>query len=355
MANRYAVATGNWSNTATWDGGTLPGAGDDVRSNGFTVTIDQSITVLSITNTALSPAVAGGGFSVNTTTYNNLTLNANITAGTNGLLTVTGTGVLNINGNINAGVNSNSPGITINSVCTLNITGNIYGSSSSVGWGGVSGSGINTGAACTLNITGNVYGGIPTQNSSSFGLQISGATIINMVGNAYALGSNAINITNSAAILTGNIVAFASTTTANRAGVETVSTNTSVVVNKVVNSSFGVGIGAGVRLASSNPLWEVILDNGTIITLSNPASTSPPAEADVRDGVIYGGGAYEGTLVVPIPADVRKGIATDNTVGTGIITGVDFFNLIATDSDPVAVRLRNVATVQTVGDQFNSF
>jgi hypothetical protein len=40
MAVRYAVANGNWSNPATWDGGTLPGNGDDVYANGKTVTID---------------------------------------------------------------------------------------------------------------------------------------------------------------------------------------------------------------------------------------------------------------------------------------------------------------------------
>ena len=65
MALRYAVATGNWSNTATWDGGTLPTAADDVFSNNFTVTIDGTFTVLSIRNTlnaALPVIVAGGQF-----------------------------------------------------------------------------------------------------------------------------------------------------------------------------------------------------------------------------------------------------------------------------------------------------
>ena len=65
MALRYAVATGNWSNTATWDGGTLPTAADDVFSNNFTVTIDGTFTVLSIRNTlnaALPTIIAGGQF-----------------------------------------------------------------------------------------------------------------------------------------------------------------------------------------------------------------------------------------------------------------------------------------------------
>lgn len=43
MAIRYAVASGNWSNTATWDGGTLPGAGDTVYLNNKLVDIDQVV------------------------------------------------------------------------------------------------------------------------------------------------------------------------------------------------------------------------------------------------------------------------------------------------------------------------
>jgi len=52
MALRGAVANGNWSNPATWNGGILPNPGDVVASNGFTVTIDVNINVDSITNTA---------------------------------------------------------------------------------------------------------------------------------------------------------------------------------------------------------------------------------------------------------------------------------------------------------------
>jgi hypothetical protein len=52
MALRAAVASGNWSNPAIWNGGVLPTVGDVVASNGFTVTINQNINVDSITNTA---------------------------------------------------------------------------------------------------------------------------------------------------------------------------------------------------------------------------------------------------------------------------------------------------------------
>lgn len=46
MAIRFARQAGNWSNPLTWDGGlTIPTTGDDVYSNGFTVTLNQDVNV----------------------------------------------------------------------------------------------------------------------------------------------------------------------------------------------------------------------------------------------------------------------------------------------------------------------
>lgn len=50
MDTRFATATGVWSNTGIWDGGTLPTSGDTVHPNGFTVTIDTDITIDGLNN-----------------------------------------------------------------------------------------------------------------------------------------------------------------------------------------------------------------------------------------------------------------------------------------------------------------
>ena len=79
MAVINAVASGNWSNSATWPGGIFPSASDDVHANGFTITVDQDITVLSINTTSGGGGVAGGSFhAVSDETH---IINADVNAG----------------------------------------------------------------------------------------------------------------------------------------------------------------------------------------------------------------------------------------------------------------------------------
>ena len=70
MAVRFAVATGNFSNGATWDNGAVPTSADDVYANNRTVTIDGPYTVQTIRNTAspvLIPNIATPAMTSNNT------------------------------------------------------------------------------------------------------------------------------------------------------------------------------------------------------------------------------------------------------------------------------------------------
>lgn len=353
MANRYAVATGNWSNTATWDGGTLPSAGDVVRPNGFTVTIDQNITVQELTDNALAPAVQGGIFQVTSTGFT-ITSNVVKRGTTNtGLLTI-GSGANNTTliGDTNHVSGVQGQAVNILNTGTTNITGNASCTASNNGIYTI----LCNAASGILNFNGNVTSN-GTSPSLGATLELANNMTINFTGtitgaSTGAAGGAAFKNTSTLGILTGNVSVIAGTL---NPAVWNSTANNNIVINSATFADGVSPIRGAVRFTTVSPTVTVILSTLSTLTLTDPSATNPPAEADVRDGVIYGGGAYEGTLVVPLPSRVSLGVATDNTVGTGIVTGTDFFNLIATDSDPVAVRLRNVATVQTVGDQFNSF
>ena len=84
MAIRHAVSSGIWSSPLRWDGGTtLPGAGDIVYANGFTVAIDQDITVGALRNDTRDGHVANGA---NAFTVGNFTGTRTITANLEGAI-----------------------------------------------------------------------------------------------------------------------------------------------------------------------------------------------------------------------------------------------------------------------------
>lgn len=381
MANRYAVANGNWSNTATWDGGTLPAQGDDVRANSYTVTIDQDITVNSIRNDAFSPAVLGGKFIINSTGLNVL---CDIYAASSNCLEISGfSGETNVTGNVYA-TNNNGSAILLNGAnITINLTGEAYSGFMNSGSGATSNSGLivtagnfnfignayarGGGYACgiyssaansTNTFNGNAYNNSIILHANGAGLLVSGANQITVMdGIAESISNLQTQILASAVFVSngffsGNVIAIGSELGVG-SGINC-SALGSAIIKKSINRS-GLGALSNIKYSQTEPSIDVLNENNNIITLTDPSQTNPPAESNVRLGTSYSGGAFTGTLIIPNPEDVRKGVAVDDTVGTGIITGTDFFNLIATSTDPVAERLRNVATVQTVGDQFNSF
>lgn len=170
MAERYAVATGNWSALATWDGGaSLPGVGDTVHANGYTVTIDQDITVGSVRTDAGATAVAGGGF-----TLNDHTVNADIVAGTTQCLSYEGTGTAVINGDVTGGASLTAYGCRNNQTGTLTISGDVAGGSAS------STIGCYTRITGTTTINGNVTAG---SGNSAHGLYNNGTGTVTINGN----------------------------------------------------------------------------------------------------------------------------------------------------------------------------
>jgi Peptidase family C25/Fibronectin type III domain len=85
------AAGGLWSSTATWVGGVLPGAGDNVTIvNGATVTIDTAAVALSVT----VGQGTSGILQYETTTARTLTVGQSVTVATNGVLQSAATGTV---------------------------------------------------------------------------------------------------------------------------------------------------------------------------------------------------------------------------------------------------------------------
>lgn len=418
MALRYAVANGNWSNTATWDGGTLPTAADDVFSNNFTVTIDGTFTVLSIRNTlnASAPVIVAGGqfrfanggnltctgtqaiFVGSTTPTLEMNLASPNTATFNGnILTLTGTGsyiairhsssgTLNCNGNYNIdGTTASRTIMSVTSTGILNVVGDI--SSTSSGSSNPNINVISMATAGTINVTGNVTTGTNNTatsasiNVSSGTLNITGNTTANVSSAIYLNG--AINYTqignvNGSTVQTAiyNITAAA---TISVTGIITAGTGAPAIY-----SAFALGSGYGSstyvkvsgNVVNTNNVMAIVAPRVTIDTATSSwlfqistggnrtlyAAGVPlgnPATNNVRFGTTYGASnELTGTLRVPIAANVLSGVLVDNTTGTLLMTPADFWNyLISSGFTPNSIgdRLQNASTVSTTGAQLASY
>ena len=414
MALRYAVATGNWSNTATWDGGTLPTAADDVFSNNFTVTIDGTFTVLSIRNTlnAAAPIIAAGGqfryanggnltctaaqaiFVGSTTPTLEMTLATPNTATFNGsVLTMTGgtsyiairhsgTGTLNLNGNYNLdGVVARTL-ILVNSTGTLNIVGNVTGNYIVQFCVTLS----MTGAGI-LNITGDVIGSNTGQVNSS--TVIASLGTINITGNTTGAANPAINLTGAVNYTQiGNVNGStvqpaiynqATAATISVTGIITAGTGAPAIYSAFALAS-GYGSGTFVKVSgnvvNTNNVMAIVAPRVTIDTDTSSwlfqistggdrtlyaagVAIGNPATSNVRFGTTYGASSeLTGTLRVPSAANVLSGVLVDATTGTLLMTPADFWNyLIASGftADSIGDRLQNAATVATTGGQIAAY
>ena len=415
MALRYAVATGNWSNTATWDGGTLPTASDDVFSNGFTVTIDGTFTVLSIRNTlnvAAPIILAGGQFryanggnltctaaqaiyvglasmpvlemtlaSPNTATFNGSVLtmiNGNSYIG----IRHSGTGTLNLNGNYNLDGSVARTLILVNSTGTLNIVGNVTGNYIVQFCVTLS----MTGAGI-LNITGDVIGSNTGQVNSS--TVIASLGTINITGNTTGAANPAINLTGAVNYTQiGNVNGStvqpaiynqATAATISVTGIITAGTGAPAIYSafalasgygsgtyvkvsgNVVNSTNNMAIVAPrVTIDTNTSSWLFQISTGGNRTLyAAGVALGNPAITNVRFGTTYGASSeLTGTLIVPSPSNVLQGVGTDNTTGTLLMTPADFWNyLIASGftANSIGDRLQNAATVATTGGQIAAY
>lgn len=405
MAIRTAIASGNWNDSLTWTGGLIPLTGDEVRSNGFTVVIDTDLstfTFLDINNTG------GGGFTcaipctINsnitnlgvgtplTTTHTAgtlVTINGNITASLAAShrvgMTHSGTGELRINGKItganqtgrnycdglritntslvivtgNCGVIGGGGGyagaaINVSGVgCTLKVIGDV---TTSIGNGGV---GIySTGVGADISVTGNVTSALT--GSSGYGIGLYAITTLLVIGNIKSQNSRCIYSTLNCDV---TVMGTISTQSPPLSVVEAIYLPAGLlkVSGYIINSTSLLSVYANrMRLISGSPTtWTFINElAGTknLYTADIPVLGNPNV-GNVRYGTTFGPiGELTGTMHIPTPDTVLKGVPVDNTVGTAIMTPSDFWDhplalIVAPDS--IGVRVKDCSTVDSTGKQ----
>ena len=352
MANRFAVASGNFNATSTWattaagsPGASVPVSGDNAISNNFTVTITADATCDNITNGTTYGGTAGGGFVLN----NGITLtvlSSVLTGGTGGTLRLSGTNSASVAAvtiasanvaNTDCILHSGTGTLTVNSTT---IQSNAFSANASrcinltaAGTANITASTI-TGAGETAGTTGAILGG------ASSTITINAATLTAGIGGS----SPAVNANGGICSITGNLLA-----TTGCQAVTVISTTTLTVVGNVTAANGKNAISGNptnaIRVSGSfiyspdgtPPTTQKLILNttptasktryalngsGTYVDMFTADNTGlAPAVGDVRAGVVYG--SATGVLAVPAANSVAFGVPVDNTTGTAVLTLAD--------------------------------
>jgi hypothetical protein len=383
MANRYAVASGPWSDVATWDGGaTLPGVGDTVRPNNYTVTIDQNVTVGLLDNTTASaPAVINGKFLVSGTrvitadialrgsesiyilTGQHLTINGNMTTGAASYgsnqeaIHVEG-GTLVYNGTLQPGTGAASGCIRVKTGAVVTINGEVRASSyqaycvfQQYGTLTINGDILGGGAITVYSTEGSITwtGGHTAQGDGSrSAIQKSGTGTVDLNGtfNTPVSGLSTPFTWIAASVDVSSFTGKLRIGGTSQVGGLQIAPGQDVCINTAEGF---------IQEYRSDANWPTsVYDQVPKYLYDRPDTGELPAPSDVREGVTYNTGlADTGTLVVPLPEHVAFGVETDDTVGEAVLRAEDFWSVDvgALPDGSVGKRMGTVSTVESTGAQ----
>jgi hypothetical protein len=245
--------------------------------------------------------------------------------------------IINIVGNITNNLTS-AGGATLaifNGNPTINITGNVSGGSTN-SLAIATGNGIYCATSTTINLTGN----ITTNSAPSIWFNTSGT--LNLIGNA--TGGNAHpGIFDAISPATIDILGT-TTSGSGYPAIQGLATTFVKVRGNVVNTDTYCAIYAGrVTIDDNVTSWQFKDSTNTITrTLYTPGvALGNPATTNVRNGVTYGPALeLTGTANIPIPANVRRGVPVDATIGTAELTAADMWDYLAS----------NITTAGSIGE-----
>jgi hypothetical protein len=346
MATITSAQSGDFSDTATWIGGVVPGVGDvAVAATGHVIVIDVDVTVDQVTTT-------GGTF----TFADGVTLTAtNATAGVLGAATGIGAVTMDLNapnsativGNVRAGSIASSWGVQFTGTGSLTINGQVTGGTF-VGADATGAKGVQLTGAGTL-VVDNGTGTAASGGTGAFarGIQCTAAATITITGNITGGNANGLNNTAASTItVTGNITGGG--------GVTTHGLNNTAASTITINGNIAGGGGPS-AFGLNNTAASTITINGNISGSNSPGLTNAAASTITITGNITGGGGVNGTGLS------NTGASTITVIGT--ITGAGAAGLSNTNAGAVieidgtlqagatgpAVLSQNIALITVTG------
>lgn len=307
MALVTAKATGNWSAGSTWDSDpALPAAGDTVDCAGYTVTVDQNVTVVQLKSTAagyfsvtaartITAAIlsdtghSGGGVVRCSHSTGTVTITGNVTAGPSRGVDLSAAGTLNITGTAAGGSAANAYAVYNSSTGIINFTGN-----------GTAGSANSTQAfrnnsTGTINVTGNVTGGSAGTSANNGAYNASTGTINisgDCTGGSVANGHGAHNVSTGTLTVAGIVYPGSNLQSAGLYGAN--SGGTTTYKKAKLGGDAGTALLGYVKLSvdpTVNFVRTVNSSGGTDYDLSNDY----PTIGDVKSGTVYKLGTLTGT------------------------------------------------------------
>jgi hypothetical protein len=302
MAVISAAATGDWSNTATWNGGVVPTLEDTVYANGFTVTIDQNVDLTGSTVDQSGSFITGQIYEIVSIGTTNFALTANAvipnttTAPGNNVGAIfqavnAGTATTGTARRVGALLNYANAGLSISAGGGFTMSGNydIDGAYIQAGTANC----LTFTSAATSTLTACFATGSATTQSTraiSFGstgtLTLDGIIALGgrVVGTTAANGAHAIENTSTGTIdiinastLTGGSVAFAFALNNNSTGAVTVTSGTLNAGTQFASYSINNNVGGSISITSSSALgggnFQIALNNSGVGSFTITSST----------------------------------------------------------------------------------
>ena len=294
------------------------------------------------------------------------------------------TGSVNVIGNLTTATSTGTPGLW-NWYGRVNVIGNLQAR--------INGSTTTIYSTCIrneygmVNVTGNVTATSVAQGVyGAHGID-NLAGVVNIVGNLNSSASNVpcvANTSNLGVIYHTGIVTAGTTAAALSNGTTTgiiscigqiIASTTSVGYQSTSTTAINIFSGPFINSGSRNAIYcynvqmyknattsyriGVSGSANTITLLSEDQALGMPTSANVRSGVTYGPtNAITGSMAVPNPQSVSRGVAVDNTTGSALVKPEDLWNYAITSltaSNSIGQRLANASTSASTAATVNAF